>query len=64
MVTLILTLTMCALLILMIWSVTYFCHWTGLLRFFPKDIEEKARLHKPPFQAAPVIVWILMLFQV
>jgi len=37
--------------------------WTGLLRFFPKDIEEKARLHKPPFPAAPVIVWILMLLR-
>ena len=61
MVTLILTLTMCALLILMIWPVTYFYPWTGLLRFFPKDIEEKARLHQPPFPAAPVIGWILML---
>jgi len=47
----------------MIWSVTYFYPWTGLLRFFPKDIEEKARLHKPPFPAAPVIVWILMLLR-
>lgn len=61
MVTLILTLTMCALLFLMIWSATYFYPWTGLLRFFPKDIEEKARLHKPPFPAAPAIGWILML---
>ena len=60
MVTLILTLTMCALLFLMIWSATYFYPWTGLLRFFPKDIEEKARLHQPPFPAAPVIGWILM----
>ena len=61
MVTLILTLTMCALLFLMIWSATYFYPWTGLLRFFSKDIEEKARLHQPPFPAAPVIGWILML---
>ena len=61
MVTLILTLTMCALLFLMIWSATYFYPWTGLLRFFPKDIEEKARLHQPPFPAAPEIGWILML---
>ena len=61
MVTLILTLTMCALLFLMIWSATYFYPGTGLLRFFPKDIEEKARLHQPPFPAAPVIGWILML---
>ena len=61
MATLILTLTMCALLFLMIWSATYFYPWTGLLRFFPKDIEAKARLHQPPFPAAPVIGWILML---
>ena len=61
MVTLILTLTMCALLFLMIWAATYFYPWTGLLRFFPRDIEEKARLHQPPFPAAPVIGWILML---
>ena len=43
MVTLILTLTMCTLLFLMIWAATYFSPWTGLLRFFPRDIEEKAR---------------------
>ena len=61
MVTLILTLTMRILLFLMIWSATYFYPWTGLLRFFPKDIEEKARLHQPPFPAASVIGWILML---
>jgi len=61
MVTLILTLTMCALLFGMIWAAAYFYPWTGLLRFFPKDIEEKARLHKPPFPAAPVIGWALML---
>ena len=61
MVTLILTLMMCALLFLMIWAATYFYPWEGLLRFFPKDIEEKARLHQPPFPAAPVIAWILML---
>ena len=53
--TLILTLSMCALLFLMIWAATYFYPWTGLLRFFPQDIEEKARQHKPPFPAAPVI---------
>lgn len=60
MVTLILTLMMCALLFLMIWAAAYFYPWTGLLRFFPKDIEEKARLHQPPFPAAPVIGWILL----
>ena len=61
MVTLILTLMMCALLFLMIWAATYFYPWTGLLRFFPKDIEEKAGMHQPPFPAAPVIGWILLL---
>ena len=62
MVTLVLTLMMCALLFLMICAATYFYPWKGLLTFFPKDIEEKARQHKPPFPAAPVIGWIIMLF--
>lgn len=60
MITLILTLVMCLLLFLMIWAATYFYPWTGLLRFFPADIEGKARQHKPPFPAAPVIGWILL----
>lgn len=60
-VTMILTLLMCGLLFLMIWAATYFYPWERLLEFFPKDIEEKARLHKPPFPRAPVIGWILML---
>ena len=60
MITLILTLVMCILLFLMIWAATYFYSWTGLLRFFPADIEEKARQHKPPFPTAPVIGWILL----
>jgi hypothetical protein len=45
----------------MIWSATYFYPWTGLLRFFPKDIEEKARQHKPPF-AALLTAWVCTLF--
>ena len=61
MITLILTLSMCAFLFLMMWAATYFYPWTGMLRFFPQDIEEKARQHKPPFPAAPVIGWIIML---
>ena len=51
MVTIILTLIMCALLFLMIWAATYFYPWERLLEFFPKDIEEKAKQHKPPFPA-------------
>ena len=53
-VTIILTLIMCALLFLMIWAATYFYPWERLLEFFPKDIEEKATQHKPPFKSAPV----------
>ena len=41
MVTLILTLKMCALLFLMIWSATYFYPWTGLLRFFQRISKKK-----------------------
>ena len=53
MVTLILMLMMCVLLFFMIWAATYFYPRTGLLTFFPNDIEEKARQHKPPFPTAP-----------
>ena len=60
MVTLILMLMMCVLLFLMIWAATYFYPWTGLLTFFPNDIEEKARQHKPPFPTAPVIGWVIL----
>ena len=60
MVTLILMLMMCVLLFFMIWSATYFYPWTGLLTFFPNDIEEKARQHKPPFPTAPVIGWVIL----
>ena len=60
MLTLILTLLMCALLFLMIWSATYFYPWTGLLKFFPQDVAEKARQHRPPFPAAPAIGWLCM----
>ena len=59
-ITIILTLIMCALLFLMIWAATYFYPWERLLEFFPKDIEEKAKQHKPPFPAAPAIGWIIM----
>ena len=59
-VTIILTLIMCALLFLMIWAAAYFYPWDRLLEFFPKDIEEKAKQHKPPFPAAPAIGWIIM----
>ncbi len=52
-VTILLTLILCVLLFLMIWSAAYFFPWSRLLEFFPGDIEEKARQHKPPFPAAP-----------
>ncbi len=58
--TIILTLIMCALLFLMIWAAAYFYPWERLLTFFPKDIEEKAKRHKPPFSAAPAIGRIIM----
>ena len=53
--TIILTLIMCALLFLMIWAAAYFYPWDRLLEFFPKDIEEKAKQHKPPYPAAPAM---------
>ena len=60
MVTMFLTLIMCALLFLMIWTAAYFYPWERLLKFFPEDIEEKARQHKPPFPAAPATGRVLM----
>ena len=59
-ITIILTLIMCALLFLMIWAAAYFYPWERLLEFFPEDIEEKAKQHKPPFTAAPAIGWSIM----
>ena len=59
--TVILTLLMCILLFLMIWSAAFFLPWRKLMDFFPEDIREKAIDHKPPFRMAPVIGWICMI---
>lgn len=60
-VTILLTLAMCALLFLMIWSATYFLPWKRLMDFFPEDIKEKAKDHRPPFKIAPMIGWLCMI---
>ena len=60
MTTILLTLLMCLFLFLMIWAAAYFLPWKRLMDFFPEDIKEKAKDHKPPFPAAPVIGWICM----
>ena len=60
-VTLVLTLLMCVLLFLMIWSAAYFLPWKGLMDFFPKDIKEKAIDHRPPFKTAPIFGWLCMI---
>jgi len=44
-ITVILTLIMCVLLFLMIWTAVYFLPWKGLMDFFPEDIKEKAKDH-------------------
>ena len=59
--TLVLTLLMCALLFLMVWSAAYFLPWKKLMDFFPEDIREKAMDHQPPFRSAPVFGWICMI---
>lgn len=59
--TLVLTLLMCTLLFLMIWSAAYFLPWKKLMAFFPEDIREKAIDHQPPFRSAPVFGWICMI---
>ena len=58
-VTIILTLIKCALLFLHDVGGNLFYPWERLLEFFPKDIEEKAKQHKPPFPTAPAIGWII-----
>lgn len=59
--TVVLTLLMCALLFLMIWSAAYFLPWKRLMDFFPQDIRERAKDHQPPFQTAPVFGWACLL---
>ena len=41
-VTISLTVIMCVLLLLMIWSAAFFLPWKRLMDFFPEDIKEKA----------------------
>ncbi len=60
-VTILLTVIMCVLLFLMIWSAAFFLPWKRLMDFFPDDIRKKAIDHKPPFKSAPIIGWICML---
>ena len=60
-VTIFLTVIMCVLLFLMIWSAAFFLPWKRLMDFFPEDIKEKAIDHKPPFKSAPIIGWICMI---
>ncbi len=60
-VTILLTVIMCVLLFLMIWSAAFFLPWKKLMDFFPEDIKEKAIDHKPPFKSAPIIGWICMI---
>ena len=58
--TVFLTLLMCALLFLMIWSAAFFLPWRRLMDFFPDDIREKTIGHLPPFRSAPIVGWICM----
>lgn len=58
--TVFLTLLMCVLLFLMIWSAAFFLPWRRLMDFFPDDIREKTIGHLPPFRSAPIFGWICM----
>lgn len=60
-VTIVLTLIMCVLLFLMIWSAAYFLPRKKLTDFFPEGIKAGAADHKPPFRTAPVFGWICMI---
>ena len=32
-----------------------------IIDYFPEDVREKAKEHKPPFKSAPIIGWILLI---
>ena len=60
-VTVILTLLMCAMLFLMVWAAAAFHPCPQIASFMPEDIQEKIKDHRAPFRGAPVVGWIIMI---
>ena len=60
-VTIILTLILMLLFFLMELVAAYFYPHPFIINYFPEDVKEKAKNHKPPFKSAPVIGWILII---
>lgn len=58
--TIILTVILWALFFLAEWAAAAFYPHSFIIEYFPDDVKEKAREHKPPFKSAPVIGWILI----
>lgn len=58
--TIILTVILWALFFLAELAAAAFYPHPFIIEYFPDDIKEKAREHKPPFRSAPVIGWILI----
>lgn len=58
--TIILTVILWVLFFLMEWSVAAFYPHPLIIEYFPDDVKEKARDHKPPFKAAPAIGRVLL----
>ena len=59
-ITIILTISLWILFFLMEWAAAAFYPHPFIIEYFPEDVKEKARNHKPPFKSAPVIGWFLI----
>lgn len=59
-ITIILTISLWILFFLMEWAAAAFYPHPFIIEYFPEDVKEKARNHKPPFKSAPVIGWLLI----
>ncbi len=60
--TIVLTVILWALFFLMEWVAAAFYPHPFIIAYFPEDVKEKARNHKPPFKSAPAIGWMLIVF--
>ncbi|MBQ8983793.1 MAG: hypothetical protein IJ079_09410 [Lachnospiraceae bacterium] len=58
-VTILLMMILWILFFLMEWAAAAFYPHSIIIEFFPDDVKEKAKDHKPPFHMAPIIGWAL-----
>ena len=60
-VTIVLTMILMLLFFLMELVAAAFYPHRFIIDYFPADVREKAKDHKPPFKSAPIIGWILLI---